>query len=194
MPSAEPRNPVVAVWSLLGVVLASWAGAFGFGVGAGGTVAGVARDLGLPALEAWLVLLAPFVAVALLAAPLGWLVGRRWPNAVAVVGMVFLAIGLVVAALAPSALVIGVARAVSGMGAGATLGALTALLRRFSPGGRGVAVTCAVLGMLVAGAVGWLAATMVSSFRVALQIGILPTFPAGLVAAVIGVLSLVRRH
>jgi MFS family permease len=124
-----PSNPLHAerpVWSLIGPVLGALQGAFLLTATIGEWSA-LRRSLGLSSL-AMLGLFAAYLLAAAVTAPIGILVGRRWPTAVAVPGMVLMILGLVTTALAPAGAVLLLGHAVTGLGVGAVWGVVAALV------------------------------------------------------------------
>lgn len=114
----------------------------------------------------------------------GVLLGRRWPNAVAAPAVFLMIPGLVITALAPDFGVAAAGRVITGLGAGAAVGAAAALLPRIATAQRTVVTVVAAAAMLVAAVLGWLLAGLLThgvSFRMVFILSI----PLALIVAAI---------
>ncbi|MGC4749163.1 MFS transporter [Micromonospora sp. DT201] len=182
------------VWLLIGPTLCASLGAFLLAVTVGPQWAGIQRDMGLPA-SAVLWIFVAYLLPAILAVTVGALVGRRWPNAVALSAIALLVPGSLLTALASGDALLLLGRAVTGSGAGLAWGVTAMLVAQMgarrvwvTPLVAGVVVLALglgpVAGVLVGRAVGWR-----WPFMLAVPFGVV----ALLATAVSGIVVLIQR-
>ncbi|WP_227833729.1 MFS transporter [Nocardia macrotermitis] len=107
-----------------------------------------------------------YLVAAVLTGALGFVFGARFPTAVTLSAIVVMLIGTALTALSPNAAVLLVGRVVGGLGAGAVIGVVAALLRRLGDRrGTAVAAALGILTALIAPGVGQLISE-VTGFRV----------------------------
>lgn len=143
VPPYGPRPGVRPVWPLIGPALAASLGAFLLAVTVGPAWDAMRRDMHLSTSGAFVAYLLP----AVLAVPVGALVGRRWPTAVALPAIVLLVPGSLLTALAPGSGLLLLGRAVTGFGAGLAWGVTAVLVAQ--AGARRVWVAPLVAGAVV---------------------------------------------
>lgn len=194
MVGGDPPQAVRPVWLLLGPGLAASLGAFGLAVPVGPEWVAMRRDLDLPT-SAILWIFVAHLLPAVLAVPIGALVGRRWPTAVASSAIALLVLGALLTALAPANGPLLLGRAVTGFGAGLAWGVTAVLVAQTGARRRWVtplvagAVVLAlglgpVAGALVQRTVGWR-----WPFLLAVPLGAV----ALLATAVCGIIALIQR-
>ncbi|MEV0807255.1 MFS transporter [Micromonospora sp. NPDC050200] len=146
VPPYGPRPGVRPVWLLIGPALAASLGAFLLAVTVGPERAAIQRDMHLPtSVIPWIFV--AYLLPAVLAVPVGALVGRRWPTAVALPAIALLIPGSLLTALAPGSGPLLVGRAVTGFGAGLAWGVTAMLVTQV--GARRVWVAPLVAGAVV---------------------------------------------
>ncbi|MEU5949765.1 MFS transporter [Micromonospora sp. NPDC047465] len=115
------------LWSLAGPALSAFLAAGLLTAPIGPLVSAITRDLGLSTAGMTATVVAQYtVATVALVAP-GYLLGRRWPTAIALPALALLIIGSVVSAFTPGAALLAVGRVLVGLGAGTVAGAALAL-------------------------------------------------------------------
>ncbi|MFD0974953.1 MFS transporter [Plantactinospora endophytica] len=193
VPWYGPLPGVRPAWLLIGPVLAASLGAFLLTLTVGPEGAAIQRDLQLPTLGILWMFVA-FLLPAALAVPVGALVGRRWPIAVALPAIVLLVPGSLLIALAPGSGSLLLGRAVTGFGAGLAWG-VTAVLVVPLRARRGWAVPLAagavVLGLVLGPVIGALLARFLG-WRLPFMLAVLFGVVALLVTAVSGIVVLTR--
>ena len=152
------------------------------------------RDMHLPtSMILWIFV--AYLLPALLAVPVGALVGPRWPTAVALSAIALLVPGSLLIALAPGSAVLLLGRAVTGFGAGLAWGVTAVLVAQM--GARRVWVAGLVAGAVVLALglgplVGALLARM-ASWRLPFVLAVPVEVVALLATAVSGIIVLMRR-
>ena len=146
VPPYGPDPGVRPVWLLIGPALAASLGAFLLAVTVGPEGAAIQRDMDLPT-SGILWIFVAYLLPAVLAVPVGALVGRRWPTAVALPAIVLLLPGSLLTALAPGSGLLLLGRAVTGFGAGLAWGVTAVLVAQV--GARRVWVASLVAGAVV---------------------------------------------
>ncbi|OKI62345.1 MFS transporter [Micromonospora sp. CB01531] len=187
-PSARPA------WLLIGPTLAASLGAFLLAVTFGPEKAEIQRAMHLPAsVIPWIFV--AYLLAALLAVPVGALLGRRWPTAVALPAIVLLVPGSLLTALAPGSGTLLLGRAVTGVGAGLAWG-VTAVLITQVGARRGLMVPLVAGAVVLALALGPVAGAFLGRslgwrwpFLAAVPLEVV----ALLVTAVSGIIVLMRR-
>lgn len=146
VPPYGPHPGVRPVWLLIGPALVASLGAYLLAVTVGPVVAAIERDMGLPAsVIPWSLVACLLPAV--LAVPVGAVVGRRWPTAVALLASVLLLPGSLLTGFAPGSGSLLFARAVTGFGAGLAWGVTAVLVAQM--GARRTRVAPIVAGAVV---------------------------------------------
>ncbi|GAA3776526.1 hypothetical protein GCM10022225_75610 [Plantactinospora mayteni] len=194
VPPYGPLPGVRPVWLLIGPALAASLGAFLLTLTVGPEGAAIQRALHLPSLGILWMFVA-FLLPAALAVPVGALVGRRWPTAVALPAIVLLVPGSLLIALASGSGSLLLGRALTGFGAGLAWG-VTAVLVVQSRARRGwvapLVAGAVVLGLVLGPVIGALLARLVGwrlPFMLAVPFGVV----ALLATAVSGIIVLTRR-
>lgn len=179
---------------LIGPGLGSLAGLYLLALAIGPWTNDARAALGLATLAVLLVSIAYLVAGAL-TAPVGVVLGRRYPNAVAATSAGLVLVGSVLDSLAPNYGLLLVGRIVSGLGAGALVAeavvlVLRAGLQRTHMIGltAGLGALAVVLGLILGGVV----ATMVG-WRFAFLISLPPLFLALLASIISGIVAVTSR-
>jgi len=137
-------------WALIGPALAAVIGMFMLTMLFFGTtpVAPVQISLGLSRQEFLTNGIASYLLAAVLALPLGILLGTRSVSAAVLPGVFLMLLGVLVNAFVSGAFMLLAGRLLSGLGAGAVIGVTVGLVRKIE-GRRGIAaVTVAVLGVV----------------------------------------------
>lgn len=178
------------LWALAGVVPGAWLAAFLFAELTGAELAAMRLAFHLSSAQA-LMLPGLYVIAGIAGLAVGVLLGRRWPNAVALPAVFLTIPGLVITALAPGFGVVAVGRVLTGLGAGAVVGAAAALILRIAPAQRTVVAVVAA-AMVVAAVLGWLISDLLThsvSFRLVFMLSV----PLALiVAAIVVVVRIVQ--
>ncbi|MER5336880.1 MFS transporter [Micromonospora sp. NPDC002717] len=126
-PAQSRPSMVRPPWSLAGPALSAFLAAGLLIAPVGPLVSAITRDLGLSTAGMTMTVVAQYVvATVALVAP-GYLLGRRWPTAIALPALALLIIGSVVSAFTPGAALFAVGRVIVGLGAGTAAGAALAL-------------------------------------------------------------------
>ncbi|MEN3613766.1 MFS transporter [Plantactinospora sp. ZYX-F-223] len=189
-----PRSGIRPAWLLIGPALAASLGAFLLTLTVGPEWAAMRRDMDLPASAIFWVFVA-YLLPALLAVPVGALLGRRWPTAVGLPAIALMVPGSVLITLASGSGSLLLGRAVAGFGAGLAWGVTAVLIAQAGP--RRVWAAPLVAGAVVLGlgfgpVAGALLARTLSwrwSFMLAVPFGVVVL----LVIAVSGIIMLIRR-
>ncbi|MDW5322347.1 MFS transporter [Plantactinospora sp. KLBMP9567] len=127
-----PRPGVRPAWLLIGPALAASLGAFLLTLTVGPEWAAMRRDMDLPA-SAILWVFVAYLLPALLAVPVGALLGRRWPTAVGLPAIALMVPGAVLITLASGSGSLLLGRAVAGFGAGLVWGVTAMLIAQAGP-------------------------------------------------------------
>ncbi|MEO3924940.1 MFS transporter [Micromonosporaceae bacterium B7E4] len=127
-----PRPDVRPAWLLIGPALAASLGAFLLTLTVGPEWAAMQRDMDLPA-SAVLWVFVAYLLPALLAVPVGALLGRRWPTAVGLPAIALMVPGSVLITLASGSGSLLLGRAVTGFGAGLAWGVTAVLIAQAGP-------------------------------------------------------------
>lgn len=166
-PATAPFARPAAGWELIGPVLGGLAGLYLLGVAIvpgwmtavpGWKVVQVEMGLSTPAI---VFLFVGYLVAAMLTAPVGAVLGKRSPNAVAATAAVVMFLGVLVEFLAPGSLLLTIGKVFSGLGMGALVAEAVVLTRRtgrqrtYLIGGLGVLAFA--LGPVLGG---WLTATL----------------------------------
>jgi Arabinose efflux permease len=190
-PQPRPR------WLLVGPALTASLGAFLLTLTTGPEWTAIRENLALSTSMVLWVFVA-YLMPALLAVPVGALVGRRWPTAVTLSAIVLMVPGSLLIMLTPGAAALLLGRALTGLGAGLAWGVTAALVAQVARVGTyrwvvALVVGAVVLALLLGPAVAALLArtlTWRTPFLLAVPFGAV----AFLVAAVSGLIALVRRQ
>jgi MFS family permease len=153
-PAGEPP-----LWTLIGPGLATVVGLFlvtaAYGThrfsapgGESGLIPPMARDLGLSQRGFFSAAIATYLVAAVLALPVGFLLGGRRPTAVTVPAIGIIIVGALLIAFASATGMVAVGRSLGGIGAGAVAGATAALVRRLHDRRWPVAAAMAAAGFL----------------------------------------------
>lgn len=190
----EGPSPVRPAWLLIGPALTAMLGVYLLAItfGSGGSAMRMSLDLPASVIP-W-----SFVAYllpALLAVPVGYLLGRRWPTAMALPAAVLLIPGSLLTTLAPGSGSLLFARVLTGIGAGLAWGVTAALVAQMraqrvwlGPLIGGMAVL--VLGL---GAASGALLTRGLTWRMPFVLAVPFEVVAVLVTAVTGIVALTRR-
>ncbi|MEO3780417.1 MFS transporter [Micromonospora sp. B11E3] len=192
IPPYGPRSAVRPVWLLIGPAFTASLGAFLLTVTVGLTGAAMQRDMHLPTSAIPWVFVA-YLLPAVLAVPVGALVGRRWPTAVALPAIALLVPGSLLTALASGNSLLLLGRAVTGFGAGLAWGVTAVLVTQV--GARRVwapLVAGAVVLALGLGPVAGTHLTRMLGWRWAFTVTVPFEVVAFLVTAVSGIIVLVQ--
>ncbi|MEV5764885.1 MFS transporter [Micromonospora sp. NPDC052213] len=126
-PAQARPSTVRPLWALAGPALGAFLAAGLLTAPVGPLVSAITRDLGLSTSGMTAIVVAQYVvATVALVAP-GYLLGRRWPTAIALPALALLVIGSVVSAFAPGTALFAVGRVIVGLGVGTAAGAALAL-------------------------------------------------------------------
>ncbi|GIL24955.1 MFS transporter [Actinocatenispora comari] len=198
VPTAGRTQPPAArpVWALAGIVPAAWLAVFAGTLATGRTLETITRDLGMSSGQGLARVILPYLVAAVLLIPVGYLLGRRAPNAVALPGVVLLVLGVAVTAFAPGATVLTVARVLTGLGAGALVGTAAALVVGVAPATRTVLAVVAGVGAVLAAVFGVVLGGLFTtqlSFRTGFLFGLVLGLGVGLATAAVAIAGLVRR-
>jgi MFS family permease len=149
-------------------------------------------DLGLSSQSLLLSGLVSYLVAAAIALPAGLLLGARFPTSVTVPATCLMLLGVLLVAFAPSGALLMIGRALNGLGAGAAIGVIAALIWSLRAGRGATAGATAGLGLLALGIAPLLGALLSDafSFRLVYLIGALFVFVALIVTAVAGIVSL----
>jgi MFS family permease len=152
----------------------------------------IQRELGLSGQSLLLIGWVSYLAGAALAAPVGLLLGARFPTTVTVLGLGALFLGVLLAAFANAGGILMAGRVFAGLGTGAAAGTTVALIRKLRER-RGVVagLTAALAGLaLLLGPVVGQLITEAMSFRIT-QLAAIPFLLIALIAnAVVGLVKL----
>lgn len=155
----------------------------------------IQRDMLLTSLLSWGVTGVYLIAAAV-TVPVGVLLGGRFPTAISATAIVFVAIGLPLTSYAPGSTLVLMGRGVSGLGAGALVGAAVAIAMRTRPQ-RGAAIGSVAglcgLSLLLGFALGGpLASTL--SWRLSLLAAILPLAAALTATVTTGIIAIAKAQ
>lgn len=192
----SPARPSLPPWALLGVVPTAWLAAFVFAAPLGRTTIIIGAAMHLAGGLSLAIVLGTFVVAAVVGLAAGALLGRLWPNAVAIAGAALLVVGQPLSAFAPDGVVMGAGRAIGGLGAGAAIGVAAMMIIRVDPArrtmlalvGGGVAVVAAVVGVFVGGVL-----AMNLSFRIVFMLTTVLALAAAAAVVAIAIVRSVRR-
>ncbi|MFD0783327.1 hypothetical protein ACFQZ8_05245 [Micromonospora azadirachtae] len=187
--------PARPAWSLIGPALTALSGFYLFALGFGLLGAAMQGALHLPdwAIPGHFV---AYLLSALLAVPVGVLVGRRWPIAVTLPAAVLLVLGTLWSSLAPGGGSLLFSRALTGFAAGLAWGVTAALVVQMRARHVWVAPLIgglAVLSLAFGAVAGWLL-TLGVSWRMPFLLAVPFEVVAVLATAVTGIVLLTRRH
>ncbi|WAL63805.1 MFS transporter [Amycolatopsis cynarae] len=173
--------------ALIGLFLLTVAHPFG-----GAFAAEVQRDLRLSSQAVLFEVLVTYVLAAALGAVLGLLLGGRVPTGLAVPAICLMLLGTLALTLSPNGLFVGLGRALTGLGAGVTIGVTVALIRT-QPRQRGAAFgvfgALGLLALVVAPFLGKLVADVLS-WRICQLIALPFLFLALLLSAICGIIAM----
>ncbi|MEU4677825.1 hypothetical protein [Micromonospora sp. NPDC023737] len=191
----EGPSPGRPAWLLIGPALTALLGVYLLAItfGSGGTA--MRMDMDLPAsVIPW-----SFVAYllpALLAVPVGYLLGRRWPTTMALPAAVLLILGTLLTTLAPGSGSLLFARVLTGIGAGLAWGVTAALVAQM--GARRVWLAPLIGGMAVLalgfGAASGMLLTRGLTWRMPFLLAVPFEGVAVLATTVTGIVMLTRSH
>lgn len=200
MPVTPPaRNDVLSHdsrlwWTVIGPGFAAIIGLFMLTAvyGAGG-MSPLQRDLGFSDLQLLVSAVVPYLIAAAVAFPLGILLGRRYPTAVTLPAVVLMVVGVLLMAFVSGSVMLMVARALGGLGAGAVVGVTTALVRGMTDRRSLVAAVVAALGVLALVAAPFVSQLLSTtlSFRLAFLVAVPLLLVALVASAVSGIVLLV---
>ncbi|HEY3479374.1 MAG TPA: MFS transporter [Streptomyces sp.] len=152
----------------------------------------IQRALGLSSQSMLLIGLVTYLVAAVITAPAGFLLGVRFPTAVAVPAASFLLFGAILAAFSSGGFMLMAGRAFSGLGTGAAVGAAVAMivkLRERRGVVAGVSGALAVLALVLAPVIGGVISEA-TSFRVVQLLAIPFALLAVVVSAIIGIVGI----
>lgn len=134
-----------------------------------------------------------YLVAGVLGAPIGWLLGRRAPDAVAITGAALLLIGAVLDGLASAFPLLMTGRVVSGLATGALVATAVVLVRRTGIREAYAIASAAALAALVAGAVLGTLLTPALGWRTPFLLASLAAFVAVLAAIIIAITGAARH-